>query len=244
MVTVVRVQFQVRQRATETDQSVQQPGAAQRRQILPGFGRAQGRVHVGLSGYVRQTHFITLCNRRARSEKTTWLLRLRRSCGERDAKKILIFSFSSSPWWYLRVRDILHQPDKNRLIIPLAVCPRLRSRLRGRHRRHCRRPVTRTVRRRWFIGDEFRKFINREVKQNLNPLPALYPPPRDGVLPWADRRSSQPWRVLTTMPPLIVGKLVIRANEFSKELDWVFITSLSRPGLYSRIIITTDFLYT
>lgn len=53
VVTVVRVQFQVRQRATKTDQSLQQPGAAQRRQTLLGLGRAQGRMYVDLSGYVR-----------------------------------------------------------------------------------------------------------------------------------------------------------------------------------------------
>lgn len=37
MVPVVRVQFQVRQGTTETDQSVQQPGAAQRRQTVSGI---------------------------------------------------------------------------------------------------------------------------------------------------------------------------------------------------------------
>lgn len=39
-------------------------------------------------------------------------------------------------------------------------------------------PTRRTVRQRWFIGDEFRKFINRKVKQTLN-LPAIYPLPRN-----------------------------------------------------------------
>jgi hypothetical protein len=40
VVTVVRMQFPVRQRAAEKDQSVQQPGAAQRGQTLPRVGGA------------------------------------------------------------------------------------------------------------------------------------------------------------------------------------------------------------
>lgn len=50
VVAVVRMQFQVRQRATETDQGVQQPGTPQWRQTLSGIGGAQGRMYFNLSG--------------------------------------------------------------------------------------------------------------------------------------------------------------------------------------------------
>lgn len=105
-------------------------------------------------------------------------------------------------------------------------------------------PTRRTVRRRWFIDDEFRKFINREVKQNLN-------------LDATRALSAATRRITVGRPPVastvvcvnnnaaaLVGKLVVRANEFSIELDWVSIASLPRPDRYSRIIITTNFFYT
>lgn len=166
MVAVVRVQFQVRQRATETDPSVQQPGAVERGKALPRTGGAQGRVYVGVSGYVRSTYTYIVVVINTITIRFKRKLRILETKGNRDeeyvdwvGKENFLLAFFLGP--LSRFSTSMPRIEENqtiRLITPRAVSPPPPA------------DIVRRVRRttNLYINDAFPKFINREVKQTLN----------------------------------------------------------------------------